>query len=866
MTSSVKSNRAQRWARRLSHLFAIFLIFTCAERVSPKDKEVSPGRSNSATGAIHPMTRQSVSPSQDQVVAVNPPSLLWPAVKGKDIFYNVWLSQDPAFPKSETITAKDLRWAIFNPHTKLRSGKWYWQYSIYRKETLQYESKVYSFNVPARARDFVTPTAEEMLSACPGTHPRILITRDELAGFQRRVKNSTEAKSIIAGANRYVGKELPTEESGRPGDKGKSPYENKSYAKWASKALGNRASAAVSTLAKAYIITGDKKFGREAIRYAVRVARWDPDGVTSHRVSDFADGACLRAMALAYDSCYELLTKEEKAQLQKAISSRAGRMFNSWRNNLETRVFSAHIWQHILHEFTEAAFATLGDIADAKLWASYVYELWLARVPLLGGDDGGWANGNNYFGTNFISLISIPTFFERLTGADFIDHPWYRNTIYYMIYTWPPGSCPDGFGDGCERRGLSPLSRLTFADILGRKFNDPYAAWYVKESLKAMGTQLDEDTSLRWHRLRAPPKTGRGRAGYDNASAPAKEELDLPQARLFGDVGVVAMHTKLADTPNNLMLAFRSSPYGSFNHAHADQNSFNILFGGERLFCNSGYYIAYGDEHFQGWYIHSRGHNTVLIDDKGQVLGRTEAYGWLCRYLHGQQITYCLGDASNAYGGTGLTCFRRHILFLRPSIVIIYDELEADHPARWSWLLHSPNEISAEAANNRLLASVETARAQVDLYGSVPLSFEVNNRFDPPALNWRGRKTADGKLFEYPNQWHATVASTTKTAKMRYLAVIQIHNAVGGKAFDVPRTLDNSCIRVGSWELCAELDPSIPPGLEVRSVNGKTALAVNKPSINVGEKRYGSGNPNSTILVEMLPDKNIVAESTEMYP
>ena len=71
----------------------------------------------------------------------------------------------------------------------------------------------------------------------------------------------------------------------------------------------------------------------------------------------------------------------------KAIAVRAGRMFASWRNNLETRVFSAHIWQHILHEFVEAAFATLGEIEEAELWASYVYELWLARVPLLGGED-----------------------------------------------------------------------------------------------------------------------------------------------------------------------------------------------------------------------------------------------------------------------------------------------------------------------------------------------------------------------------------------------------------------------------------------------------------------------------------------------
>ncbi|MHC4594431.1 MAG: hypothetical protein ACYS19_05725, partial [Planctomycetota bacterium] len=81
MTSSMKSNRAQRWAGRvpvrftagrLSHLFAIFLILACVEIVSAKEKEVSPGRTNFTAEAIHPMTRQLVSPSQGDTVAVNP--------------------------------------------------------------------------------------------------------------------------------------------------------------------------------------------------------------------------------------------------------------------------------------------------------------------------------------------------------------------------------------------------------------------------------------------------------------------------------------------------------------------------------------------------------------------------------------------------------------------------------------------------------------------------------------------------------------------------------------------------------------------------------------------------------------------------
>jgi hypothetical protein len=775
----------------------------------------------SSPQAIHPVTRQSAWPSDGVAVDVNPPSLLWPAVRGQDIHYRVRLSQDRHFPVGKTLKSDDLSWAIFNAHEQLRQGIWYWQYDILKGEKLQKESDLHNFAVTGTAREYVTPSSERMLSACPGGHPRILITANELAAFRRRVKNSPQATAIVREADRYVDRKPPSEQSGRPSEKGKDTFEQRNFAKWASKALGNRLSNSTSALAKAYIITGDDRYGRQAIRYGVHVAGFDPDGVTSRKVSDFADGTCLRTMALAYDSCFDLLAAQEKDKLQKAIAVRAGRMFAGWRNNLETRVFSAHIWQHILHEFAEAAFATLGEIDEAELWATYVYELWLARVPLLGGEDGGWANGNNYFGTNFVTLVSIPTFFEQLTGADFFAHPWYRNSIYYMIYTWPPGSGPDGFGDGCERRELAPLSRLAFADILGKKFRDPYAGWYVRESLKPLGASLQNDGSQRWHRLRT---------GLDS-ELPERSSFDLPQARVFGDIGVVAMHTDLANTPKNLMLAFRSSPFGSFNHAHADQNSFNVLFGGRRVFSNSGYYIGYGDAHFKGWYIHSRGHNTVLIDGKGQLSASPNGYGQVIRYLHNDRITYCLGDASNAYGDAGLIRFRRHVAFLRPSTVVIYDELEADHRADWSWLLHCPDEISCDEENSRLTATTSSARSRIDFFAARPLSFDVHNRFDPPALNWR-KRTSGGKVIEYPDQWHAAVSPKEKADKMRYLTVIQVLGRDEAKSFDAPELAGDNIIRMGPWSIVAELGADGPAALEVGK-DGHPVLTVKQDSAEI---------------------------------
>ena len=830
-------------------LFCAFgLAFAKAKQTTIKD-------SHSYPQAIHPVIRQTAWPSDGTVVDVNPPSLLWPAVKRKDIRYRVRLSQDPHFPPNKTIRSNELPWAIFNPHTELARGKWHWRYEVVRGGKVQSVSNTYNFTISNSVRAFVTPPAKQMLSACPKSHPRILMTSDELTAFRKRMKNSQQAKSIVNSADKFIDPEPPSEDSAIPRQKGKNAFEQKNFAKWASKALGNKLSTSTGALARAYIITGDRKYARQAVRYALHVSKFDPEGVTSPKVSDFADGTCLRSMALVYDSCFDLLTPQENIKLRNAIAVRAGRMFANWRNNLETKVFSAHIWQHILHEFAEAAFATLGEIEDAELWASYVYELWLGRVPLLGGNDGGWANGNNYFGTNFVTMISIPTFLEQLTGVDFFSHPWYRNAIYYMIYTWPPRSAPDGFGDGCERRDLAPLSRLAFADILGRKFDDSYAGWYARESLQPLQAILQNDSSQMWHRLRA---------GY-NSPAPTRSSFDMPQARLFRDIGVVAMHKDLADTSNNLMLAFQSSPFGSYNHAHANQNSFNILFGGKRLYSNSGYYISYADDHFKDWYKHSRGHNTVLIDNKGQLSGTPNGYGWIVRYLHGQRITYCLGDASNAYGNAGLTLFRRHVVFLRPSIVVIYDELEADHTAQWSWLLHCPEKISSGPAGNCLTATVPSARSRVDFFAPIPLNIDIHNRFDPPALNWRNR-TSGGKIIQYPNQWHASVSPDGKVNKMRYLAIIQVLGTKDESPFAWPKVIGNNTIYVGSWSIDAELDPNKSATLEIQSHDRKAVLAVNKASINILSEQYKTSRRDSSILIEKLSGSDIVIESANSGP
>ncbi|MGI9137948.1 MAG: DUF4962 domain-containing protein, partial [Sediminibacterium sp.] len=378
-----------------------------------------------------------------------------------------------------------------------------------------------------------------------------------------------------------------------------------------------------------------------------------------------------------------------------------------WINQVEARSSSMHVWHHIMQNLFDTALVLNGEHPQAVNWINYIYELWIAQSPKMAEDDGAWFNGSAYFGMNALSLIEIPSIFKNLTGVDFMSAPWFQNNPKWLIYSFPPNSTSDGFCNDGERYKFPWINYAGYTDALARSINHPYAAWYASAVAKSLGKEIEDDTEFRWFRLKNEKK-----------NSTATHSITLSPAAFFPEVGVGYMHTNLQDTKNNLMLSLRSSPFGPMSHTHADHNTFNIAYGGKRLFYNTGYRPAMGDPHFLGWYKNTQGHNGILIDGKGQPFS-DGAFGWIPRSIEGKQITYAVGDASNAYSGIvdgkevdyGMKLFRRHYIMLRPSIIIIYDELEADHAAEWSWLLHNYNGFKIDHPTNTVFAKNETAKA-----------------------------------------------------------------------------------------------------------------------------------------------------------
>ena len=124
----------------------------------------------------------------------------------------------------------------------------------------------------------------------------------------------------------------------------------------------------------------------------------------------------------------------------------------------------------------------------------------------------------------------------------------------------------------------------------------------------------------------------------------------------------------------------------------------------------------------------------------------------------------------NGFGNAGVTKFKRHLLFIKPHTLIIYDELEAEKPISWTWLLHSPHEM--KLSSDYLFTSNQKFQSRMKLLSSIDCEQMIDTKFHEPAVNWV-KKKLNGKLVEYKDQWHFK-AKTEKSSRVKFLSVIQL--------------------------------------------------------------------------------------------
>lgn len=783
--------------------------------------------------AVHANQRDKPYPREEHLLYLNPVPLIVPQdLRPKDGFIEFELSQDMYFPEQGTYRSGKLSWNMYNVHEEMATGDWYWRFRVLdNADKATVWSEVNKFTMTDKEEKFVTPKWSVFKENIPQGYPRIHCFLDKDLPIARpNVSQHPEYSRLIIDVDNALKYNITTA----------NPYEQ----------AESGISDAVRCLRDAYLLTNEVKY-QDKMLELVRV-------LTAYNVSDkeltgsgnFFGSAVAHVMSTFYDICYERLNEVEKDVIEDVIVRLLKYYSNNYYGYLENRIFDNHVWQVVLQRLTQAAFTVCQEQSEAMFFLEYAYEVWTARAPASGFNrDGAWINGGGYFGVNVYTLYYMPMLFSQVSGTDFLQHPWYKNAGKALVYAWLPQTNETSFGDQVGEYGYAEngKAQMEFADFLARELQDSHAAWYVnKETLGHRNS-----TKFRLYRIA-------------KAHIPYGEKSNEFENFVWHqDIGSGIAFSNMTDPKHNMSLAFRSSPFGSGSHTLADQNSFKLLYKGDYVYMNAGYYTSFGDKHTLLQYRHTRGHNTMMINNIGQAF-TTQSYGNISRGLNGSNLAYFLGDASNAYheysdyweeslqsngitqtpeygfGKNPLNNYKRHIFMLRPDKVVIYDDLGADEAATWQWLLHSNAEFNI--AGNKITTHYEGNGG----FTSVAQIFSNQTPSITKTNEWFGGivPTEDGKI--YPKQWHLT-ANFEASATNRILTIIQVGES-DATIDDIWRVNNNFV--AGDWKVEAEMDGNKPAAIHITNESSGTVFSYGKEAPMVNGTPYQRKQEDSSVLYD----------------
>jgi len=459
-------------------------------------------------------------------------------------------------------------------------------------------------------------------------------------------------------------------------------------------------------LACAWLVTGDRKYLDAARALALASAGYPTWGLGEFDGADLAAGHQLLGLAVVYDWCGTALGPEARQTIRETLVRRASAMYQraiSRRIYWHSEFLQNHLWVNACG-LAAAGLALYGEKEEAGEWIGFALDRFQRTKDALG-PDGASHEGVGYWEYGVEYLLKFMWLARDLMGIDLYDHPWWRNTGLYPVYmSLPRASWTDD--DSIVDIADCPRSHWYGPDYLlralSRETRDGHPQWLADEIDRA---DLDSPAA-RWLNLL-----------WDDPKVAPVSPADLPLLRHFSDLGLVSARSGW-DGGESLVVfkcgpfighkaidRFEQDPGGG--HVHPDANHFVVFGCGEWLIRDDGY--------SEKWTLQ---HNTLLVDGRGQTgegkmwFDGSEALGArarprVLRAESGPVMDHIAGSASEAYpAGLGLKKFERHLLFIKPGILIVVDFVETDRPGTLALLFHP------EATDIRKDGRVVTARGK----------------------------------------------------------------------------------------------------------------------------------------------------------
>ncbi|MFB0515607.1 MAG: heparinase II/III family protein [Candidatus Neomarinimicrobiota bacterium] len=431
-----------------------------------------------------------------------------------------------------------------------------------------------------------------------------------------------------------------------------------------------------------YLMTGEARYLESAEAWLTALLSV-PDWKGSQNLgrSSWAIGC-----ALLYDWLYEELHEETRSRIAERLPLEAGIIMkeaSTWRP----------LSNHLLIETAALGIIGLvlaGEVGDTEVFLNQADD-WTRDIIDHAPRDGSWGEGVQYWQ---YGLSHFLMFLEAASTAGYknyySDYDWLRITGFFPIYFSLPGK---------------PREVLNFSDCDSKGYKPPFIL-YRLASVYQNGYYQDYGNKL----LRREPHkfSWMDFICYDPGVSPVSID-NLPALKHFPDNDFVALRSSWQDDAT--VIGFRCGPApGHRNqadpllvqergfgpgHGHPDINSFCLFAYGEWLATDPGYTQL----------KLTANHNTVLVNGHGQAgAGRKwldymefearEPAPAILRIESNPVYDYVLGDAGNIYVDKAqLRSFRRHLLFLKPDIMVIADDLQAAKDSRFEWLLNGREAI-----------------------------------------------------------------------------------------------------------------------------------------------------------------------------
>ena len=468
----------------------------------------------------------------------------------------------------------------------------------------------------------------------------------------------------------------------------------------------------LESLALSYAVTGDQRYARRAIEYMLALGEW-----RTWTDLEYGPRTCLdtchltMGAAFAYDVCWDVMSAQERARVREAL----------------TRLGLAPLAQdgperaeHNLQMLRNAALglgalAILPEQSDAFPYLQQAKDFFRWWLDLRDGS----SNTEGLAYTSY-GLDNCLLFGAALATAEsdrsIIEHPYVAKAVRWALYFW--GARASGLVNFCDASVGHPFE-VTMR-VANKYLRNPYAGYYLQQT----GLLARKDiTAVILH---------------NSHPAVAWPPPWAPSAA-FRTIGWAALRSGWGD--DDTLFAFLSSS-SKEGHCHFDANHFMINRAGEWLATDSGYKSFKGGE-LTGFSQGTAGHNSILIGGAGQV----NKAGAITDFFTSPGFDYLVGDASRCYDPQVLWRFLRRVMYVRPHLLLMLDELEAPEPKRFEFLLHTDQSGQYSIDGKMARVGQAMAAARVSL---VKPAARLEVRFlEPPAMQVTFDHH-DGTKDEYP--------------------------------------------------------------------------------------------------------------------